>query len=45
MLTTCGALGVDEVIDYAAAGPDVVRNVDVVLETVGGEITERSWGS
>ena len=39
------ALGADEVIDYAAANfEDVVRNVDVVLETVGGEITERSWG-
>jgi NADPH:quinone reductase-like Zn-dependent oxidoreductase len=39
------ALGADEVIDYAAARfEDVVHDVDVVLETVGGEITERSWG-
>jgi NADPH:quinone reductase-like Zn-dependent oxidoreductase len=39
------ALGADEVIDYAATHfEEVVRNVDVVLETVGGEITERSWG-
>ncbi len=39
------ALGADEVIDYGAQKfEDVVRDVDVVLETVGGEIAERSWG-
>jgi NADPH:quinone reductase-like Zn-dependent oxidoreductase len=38
-------LGADEVIDYGAAQfEEVVHDVDVVLETVGGEITERSWG-
>lgn len=39
------ALGADEVIDYTATRfEDVVQDVDVVLETVGGEITDRSWG-
>jgi NADPH:quinone reductase-like Zn-dependent oxidoreductase len=38
-------LGADEVIDYGAVKfEDVVHDVDVVLETVGGDITERSWG-
>lgn len=39
------SLGADEVIDYTA-GPfeDAVHDVDVVLDTVGGEITQRSWG-
>jgi NADPH:quinone reductase-like Zn-dependent oxidoreductase len=38
------ALGADEVIDYGAEKfEDVVHDVDVVLETVGGEITDRSW--
>jgi NADPH:quinone reductase-like Zn-dependent oxidoreductase len=39
------ALGADEVIDYRAiAFDEVVRDVDVVYDTVGGEVTERSWG-
>jgi NADPH:quinone reductase-like Zn-dependent oxidoreductase len=39
------ALGADQVIDYETTKfEDVVHEVDVVLETVGGEVTERSWG-
>jgi NADPH:quinone reductase-like Zn-dependent oxidoreductase len=38
-------LGADEVIDYwAERFEDVVRGVDVVFDTVGGETLERSWG-
>lgn len=38
-------LGADEVIDYRATPFEtVVRNVDVVLDTVGGETRDRSWG-
>jgi len=38
------SLGADEVIDYRAQRfEDVVRNVDVVFDTVGGETLERSW--
>jgi NADPH:quinone reductase-like Zn-dependent oxidoreductase len=38
-------LGADEVIDYRSARfEDVVRGVDVVLDTLGGETQERSWG-
>ena len=37
-------LGVDEVIDHGATPFEtVVRDVDVVLDTVGGTVTERSW--
>lgn len=37
-------LGADEQIDYAAVRfEDVVRDVDVVLDTVGGETLARSW--
>ena len=37
-------LGVDEVIDYTATPFDnVVRGVDVVLDTQGGDTLERSW--
>src|SRR5215470_6833882 len=39
------SLGADEVIDYRAERfEDVVRDVDVVFDTVGGETLERSWG-
>jgi NADPH:quinone reductase-like Zn-dependent oxidoreductase len=39
------ALGADEVIDYAAARfEDVLHDLDVVFDTVGGEVTDRSWG-
>lgn len=37
-------LGADEVIDYRAAHfEDVVREVDVVFDAVGGETLDRSW--
>ena len=37
-------LGADEVIDYHATKfEDAVRDVDVVLDTIGGETQERSW--
>jgi NADPH:quinone reductase-like Zn-dependent oxidoreductase len=38
------SLGAEEVIDYRADRfEDVVRHVDVVFDTVGGETLERSW--
>jgi Zinc-binding dehydrogenase len=38
------SLGADEVIDYTKTNfGDAVRDVDVVLDTVGGEVTDRSW--
>jgi NADPH:quinone reductase-like Zn-dependent oxidoreductase len=37
-------LGVDQVIDYASSRfEDTVKNVDAVLDTVGGETQERTW--
>jgi NADPH:quinone reductase-like Zn-dependent oxidoreductase len=37
-------LGVDEPIDYTEQRfEDVARNIDVVLDTIGGETQERSW--
>jgi NADPH:quinone reductase-like Zn-dependent oxidoreductase/catechol 2,3-dioxygenase-like lactoylglutathione lyase family enzyme len=37
-------LGADEVVDRGATRFEmVVRDVDVVLDTVGGAVTERSW--
>jgi NADPH:quinone reductase-like Zn-dependent oxidoreductase len=39
------ALGADEVIDYRTTPFEtVVRDVDVVLDTVGGNTRDRSWG-
>lgn len=39
-------LGVDVAVDYKAQKfEDVARDVDVVLDTVGGETRERSWGA
>jgi NADPH:quinone reductase-like Zn-dependent oxidoreductase len=39
------SLGADEVIDYRSERfEDLVRDVDVVFDTVGGETLERSWG-
>jgi NADPH:quinone reductase-like Zn-dependent oxidoreductase len=39
------ALGADEVIDYTAVRfEDKIRDADVVLDTVGGDTLERSWG-
>ncbi len=38
-------LGADEVLDYASIRfEDAVRGLDAVLDTVGGETLERSWG-
>lgn len=38
------ALNVDQAIDYATTRfEDVVRDIDVVLDTVGGETQQRSW--
>lgn len=38
-------LGADEVIDYTAVRfEDELHDLDVVLDTVGGEVTDRSWG-
>jgi NADPH:quinone reductase-like Zn-dependent oxidoreductase len=37
-------LGVDQIIDYTKTKfEDVVRDVDVVLDTVGGDTQQRSW--
>ena len=37
-------LGADEVIDYTTQKfEDVAHNIDIVLDTVGGEAQERSW--
>jgi NADPH:quinone reductase-like Zn-dependent oxidoreductase len=39
------SLGADEVIDYATTSvEDAVHDVDVVLDTVGGDVTAHSWG-
>jgi NADPH:quinone reductase-like Zn-dependent oxidoreductase len=39
------SLGADKVIDYRAERfEDVVHDVDVVFDTVGGETLEGSWG-
>jgi NADPH:quinone reductase-like Zn-dependent oxidoreductase len=38
-------LGADEVLDYRTVRfEDKVKDVDVVLDTVGGDTLERSWG-
>ena len=38
-------LGADEVLDYTAVRfEDKIRDVDMILDTVGGETLERSWG-
>ena len=38
-------LGADEVLDYTSAHfEDKFRDVDIVLDTVGGETLDRSWG-
>ena len=37
-------LGVDEPIDYTRQRfEDIARNIDIVLDTIGGETQERSW--
>lgn len=38
-------LGIDAHVDFATTRfEDVVRNVDLVLDTLGGEVQQRSWG-
>ncbi len=38
-------LGVDQVVDYATTPfEDVVHDADVVLDTIGGDTQQRSWG-
>jgi NADPH:quinone reductase-like Zn-dependent oxidoreductase len=40
------SIGADEVIDYTAVKfEDAVHDVDVVIDTVGGDITGRSWST
>ena len=36
-------LGADQVLDYAGRFEDQVRDVDVVVDPVGGKTTDRSW--
>jgi NADPH:quinone reductase-like Zn-dependent oxidoreductase len=39
------SLGVDQIIDYTSTRfEDVVRDFDVVLDTMAGETRDRSWG-
>ena len=38
------SLGADEVIDYRSVNfTEVVKNVDVVVDTIGGQVQEDSW--
>jgi NADPH:quinone reductase-like Zn-dependent oxidoreductase len=37
------ALGADQVLDYSGRFEDHVRDVDVVVDPVGGKTTDRSW--
>jgi NADPH:quinone reductase-like Zn-dependent oxidoreductase len=38
-------LGADEIIDYTSQKfEDVAHKIDIVLDTIGGETQERSWG-
>jgi len=40
------SLGADEVIDYTSTGIEgAVHDVDVVLDTVGGDVTAGAWGA
>jgi NADPH:quinone reductase-like Zn-dependent oxidoreductase len=40
------SLGADEVVDYTSAKvEDAEHDVDVVLDTVGGEVTAQSWSA
>ncbi|HVC04711.1 MAG TPA: NADP-dependent oxidoreductase, partial [Candidatus Acidoferrales bacterium] len=40
------SIGADEVVDYTTvAFEEVVHDVDVVYDTVGGEVTGRSWST
>jgi NADPH:quinone reductase-like Zn-dependent oxidoreductase len=37
------SLGADEAVDYAGPVEQAITGMDVVLDTVGGEVTDRSW--
>jgi NADPH:quinone reductase-like Zn-dependent oxidoreductase len=37
------SLGADEVIDYRQTDFTHMKHVDAVLDTIGGEVQERSW--
>lgn len=37
------SLGADEVIDYRTQGFSSLRDIDLVLDTLGGETLEKSW--
>ena len=40
------SIGADEVIDYTTTSvEDAVHDVDVVVDTVGGEVTAHSWSA
>ena len=42
--STCGILGADQVIDYRTVRfDDVVKDVDAVIDLVGGETADRSY--
>ena len=44
-MTLVRSLGADDVIDYHAPRfEERLRDIDVVLDTIGGETRERSWG-
>lgn len=37
------ALGADEVIDYTQSDFSTLRDIDVVFDTMGGEVQDKSW--
>lgn len=39
------ALGADEVVDYRTQDVGQIRDVDLVLDTIGGETLEKSWST
>ena len=39
------SLGADEVIDYTQSDFSTLRDIDVVYDTLGGEILAQSWGT
>ena len=41
--TTCASFGADQVIDYNTGFHQVVSGCDAVFDTVGGEVTQRSF--
>ncbi len=37
------SMGADEAVDYTNTSIDIVNGVDIVLDTVGGEVQRQSW--